>query len=396
LKAVIDTAVEKQDHHLPGIATKLIAKAAVQSEKSPFFDGMDRLQIRRFETSIQDIAAAGSSDELNNLSQELNAFLFEHEILDDRERDRDFFVAARALSRLLELEPSRRPATLTSVVGRLRQFLDDRYERWTERVERLKPAHVPGSWDEIRTKRPFHAALEQIARLDKSPNSPSSQSEQLTAISKAVGTYRAWLQDLESQEDKMRDEQDRQRQEGLASARDVLKELQKRQGEISSELDRSDERPPEQLASQWPSTRLKQNTNTKETRQLEGRMRGLAPTAAQRIKAAAEAMAQATDFGNKGVFNKAESYADLAGRLLRQAESAAQQAQQKRRSRGRRRRVTGDNYYGQSVVGGDIEIKREYQVDRRYREDILDEVQSSGYDEENRSLLENYLRHVIR
>ena len=58
--------------------------------------------------------------------------------------------------------------------------------------------------------------------------------------------------------------------------------------------------------------------------------------------------------------------------------------------------MTGDSYYGQSVVGGDIEIRREYQVDRRYREDILDEVQNAEYDEDNRTLLESYLRHVVR
>jgi hypothetical protein len=41
-------------------------------------------------------------------------------------------------------------------------------------------------------------------------------------------------------------------------------------------------------------------------------------------------------------------------------------------------------------------MKREYQVDRRYREDILEEVQTSSYDEDNRILLENYLRQVVR
>ena len=115
-----------------------------------------------------------------------------------------------------------------------------------------------------------------------------------------------------------------------------------------------------------------------------------------RVQAAAEAMEQVLEAGGAADYRSAEAAADLAGRMLRQADSAAQQSQQKRRSRGRRRRVTGDNYYGQSVVGGDLEIKREYQVDRRYREDILQEVQTSGYDEENRALLENYLRHVIR
>ena len=48
------------------------------------------------------------------------------------------------------------------------------------------------------------------------------------------------------------------------------------------------------------------------------------------------------------------------------------------------------------LLGGDIEITRDYQVDRRYREDVLNDVQGSGYDEESRSLLENYLREIVR
>ena len=41
-------------------------------------------------------------------TDKLDDFLFEHEILDDRERDRDFFVATRALTRLVEKKPSKR------------------------------------------------------------------------------------------------------------------------------------------------------------------------------------------------------------------------------------------------------------------------------------------------
>ena len=47
-------------------------------------------------------------------------------------------------------------------------------------------------------------------------------------------------------------------------------------------------------------------------------------------------------------------------------------------------------------MGGDVEIKREYQVDRRYREDILNEVLNEQTGSENKALLENYLRQVIR
>jgi hypothetical protein len=194
----------------------------------------------------------------------------------------------------------------------------------------------------------------------------------------------------------MREEEERQRQEGLASARDTLRELQRRQGEVSGELDRSGERPKGELETQWPVTRMKENTNARDAHKLEGQMRSLSPNAAARMQGAVKAMAEVVSAGEAGDYQTAETAADMAGRLLRQAESSAQQSQQKRRTRGLRRRVTGDNYYGQSVVGGDIETKREYQVDRRYREDILDEVQNADYDEDSRVLLENYLRAVIR
>ena len=396
VKPFLDTAIADHVPRLPQAASDLAVKAAEQSETSPFFDGLDRMQIRNFASQAADLAAGVRDEALHELSQALNDFLFEHEVLDDRERDRDFFVAARALSRLLEQDQSRRPAPLNIVTQRMINFLNVRHERWTKRVARLKADARPAGWTQVQ-RRPFHEQIERIAALGvEKGKAAASQEAQLTTLAKAVVQYRAWISELEAAEDKAREEEDQQRQQGLASARDTLKELQKRQGEISAELDRSDQRPKDQLAGQWPTTKLKQNSNIKDTRHLEGQMRGLSQNAAVRIQAAAKAMEATVESGNSEDYVTAESAADLAGRLLRQADSAAQQSQQKRRSRGRRRRVTGDNYYGQSVVGGDVEIKREYQVDRRYREDILDEVQSSSYDEENRTLLETYLRRVIR
>lgn len=396
LKKHVDEAVAKQQRQLPKEAQELARKAGDQSETSPFFDGLDRVQIHRFESRVQEFVQEPKPERMLELSQSLNEFLFEHEILDDRERDRDFFVAVRGLSRLIEQEPEKRPVGVKVVTDRLKKFLDDRHGRWEKRVERLAPEFRPAKWDEVK-KKPFHATMNEIDRLEGDPRGPvAAKSDQLTALSKSVVEYRAFIEDLEAKEDKMRDAEEKERQEGLASARDTLRELQKRQGEVSGELDRAGERSKSDLDTQWPATRMKQNANSKETRQLEGQMRSLSPQANERIRAAIEAMEGTSQYGESGNYQLAESASDLAGRLLRQAESDAQQSQQKRRSRGRRRRVTGDNYYGQSVVGGDIEIKREYQVDRRYREDILDEVQSSSFDEENRTLLESYLRHVVR
>lgn len=397
LKTLIDDTLSKSDTSLPDEAKKLATKATIQSEKSPFFDGLDRVQIYRFAATIEDYFTSNSSEKLMEISESLNDFLFEHEILDDRERDRDFFVAMRSLSRLIEQEASKRPIPVSTVTDRTRKFLDDRLFRWTKRIERLGPNNGPEKWPSIRDQKPFHQAMFTVDKLEAS-NKPTLDrtSDMLTVLSKTTVEYRSWIEELEAREDKVREAEEQARQEGLANARDVLRELQQRQGEVSQGLDRAGERPRGQLADEWPGLRMKQNTNIRDTRRLEGQMRALSPTSAARIGGALEAMDETMKQGDGEDFQVAESASDMAGRLLRQAESAAQDSQQKRRSRGRRRHVTGDNYYGQSVVGGDIEIRREYQVDRRYREDILEEVQSSQYDEENRALLENYLRHVVR
>lgn len=401
LKQHTDDALQKQEPQLPKEAKDLANKASDQSEKSPFFDGLDRVQIHRFEAKVDELAAANnpqtSAEQLLELSQGLNDFLFEHEVLDDRERDRDYFVAIRGLSRLVEQEPQKRPVAVKIVKDRIAKFLDDRAERWKKRVERLPKELIPQAWAEIEAKRPFNTSLDKVETLDeKAKTDVAAKNDQLKELSRSVVDYRGWIESLEAAEDKMREQEEKQRQEGLASARDTMRELQKRQGEISADLDRAGERSQADLEQKWPNARMKENTNAKETKRLESQMRSLSPNANTRIQAAQQAMESTLEYGNQGNYQLAESSSDLAGRLLRQAEKAAQQSQQKRRNRGRRRRVTGDNYYGQSVVGGDIEIKREYQVDRRYREDILDEVQSANLDEENQQLLENYLRQVIR
>lgn len=397
LKSELDEALSKQEDKLPKNSKELAKKAETQSEKSPFFDGLDRVQITRFERKISEIEAQPDMEGLLDLSQQINDFLFEHEILDDRERDRDFFVATRSLSRLVEEDVHKRPVSVKTVTERIQRFLDDREARWEKRVERLSPEQKPPQWPSLLKDRPFHNALTQVRDLDEQAKAdPKARSEQMAKLSKTVVDYRSWIEDLEAREDRLREAEEQQRQEGLASAQNTLRELQQRQGEISTDLDRAAEKPKHQMDDRWASTRMKQNVNARDTKRLEGQMRALAPTAGARIEAAQEAMESTLKAGNDGNYALAESNSDLAGRLLRQAERAASQSQQKRRSRGRRRRVTGDNYYGQSVVGGDIEIKREYEVDRRYREDILNEIQDANLDEEQRALLENYLRHIVR
>jgi hypothetical protein len=392
LKTHLDESVSKVSSDLNEDAHKTAVLAATQSEKSPFFDGLDRVAIHKFERDVSAIEVNKSVETLVELSSDLNDFLTEHEILDSRERDRDFFVAARGLSRLIEAKRQSRPVNVETVTARISEYLDDRYKFWIYRVSLISPP--PPSWPRINGERPFHQSMDYIATLDKETKT-DQRNNQLKALSKTVVEYRKWIEELEKIEDEQREKKERKRQQGLASARNVMRELQKRQGKISTKLDKAKINEKE-VSESWASTRMKQNTNANETRRVENQVRALAPKVAIRMKQAVKSMEKTVETGNAGNYVAAESSSDLAGRLLRQAQQAANKSSRKRRSRGRRRRVTGDNYYGQSIVGGDVEIKREYQVDRRYREDILNEVLNEQTGSENKALLENYLRQVIR
>lgn len=395
VKSLLDEAISRPKHELDAKVGELIRKAGEQSQDSPFFDAIDRIQISAFEEKLSDAKLIEDGTGIDGVSNELNDFLFDHEILDDRERDRDFFVATRGLSRLIEQERTKRPAEISTVVGRITSFLDSREARWKRRVARLGPDAVPKTWSSVAGDRPFHQFMNEIAKYDTA-RSTDAVPKSLEALSKAVAKFRDWISELEAAEDAVRAKQEQERQNGLASAQDELKELQKAQGQISSRLDRSASTDGKELAEKWPAIRMAQNGNMTNTNRLENKLRALSPQAATRIKAATEAMGQTLENGNADKFVQAESYSDLAGRLLRQAESATRESQSRQKSRGRRRRVTGDSYYGQSVVGGDIEIKREYEVDRRYREDILDEVRGSRAEGDDKTILDNYLRKTVR
>ena len=397
IKGLTDEALKNQQGRPDASARELMDEAIKRSAESPFFDGLDRIHLNRFRQVMNEIMAreGGDPEKMMEFSAGLNTFLFDHEILDDKERDRDFFVAARALSRLIEQDRPSRQLKVPDVTGRIRTFLDERHERWVLRAERLGK-DVPTLWDKVSGK-PFHQDMERIAGLDARGRKGSAGA--LGVLSGTVTSYREWIEALEEAEDTSRRQQENKRQEGLANARNVLRELQKRQGKISKRLDKSASRKESDLAEQWPPARMEQNTNIKAGAGLEGQLRSLSPRAAERMKAAVEAMRLTVESGNNKAFMQAESGADMAGRLLRQARNAARQDQRNQRRRGRRRRVTGDNYHGTRIIGGDVEIRREYEVHRRYREDILEEIRTSHMnsdDGDDAVLLENYLREVVR
>jgi hypothetical protein len=368
---------------------------------SPFFDGLDRVQLDRFQQLVGeakeakprgDVTPAGA---MLDLSTGLGEFLFEHEILDDRERDRDFFVAMRAISRVIEEVPATRRVLVETVAARAERFLEERHMRWQVRVKRLPEGSRPRQAGRILGEKVFVRQMASLRAMGLDRDAERS-SEALAALTQMGTRYRGWIEELEAREDEFRASLEKRRQEGLASAQNELKELQERQGQVSRALDRAEQRPLGTLREGWPAARMNENSNVQAGARLESKLAALSPQAAERLKAALGAMTRTLDHGNGDRFVPAESESDLAGRLLRQSQQAASQSQRDRQSRGRRRHVSGDKYYGQTVVGGDVEIKRDYEVDRRYREAILDEVRERDVGAEERVILENYLREVVR
>lgn len=389
VKSLLDDATQNGGTAMKEFKEKapaLAATAMEQSAESPYFDALDRNDLQSIVNEVQSASGAGLVD----LSAQLNDFLFSHESIDQRERDRDFFVAMRTLSRILQ--QSQAATQVPRIVDRVQSFLDERHKFWAARVQRLDQGLAPRQWPEIRDQKPFHRGLREVG--DMTERNASQQA--LTKVTQIVSRYRSWIDELEAKEDETRKRRESERQRGLASAENELRELQRRQGEISSGLDRAQSRDASEIAKNWPGLRGSQNGNIKGTRSLEGKLRAFSPGAEARIKAAIEQMESTVQRGNSNDFTAAESSSDMAGRLLRQAEQAAQQSRDSSGDRGRRRRVSGDNYYGQSIVGGDIEIKREYQVDRKYREDILDEVSRARSVEDDKMLLDRYTREVVR
>ena len=392
IKSLVDKSVEEKSEALDKEVQQLARDTKIKSSSTPFFDTLDRIQINSFTAEIDKIQLNPSFQKVFELSHQINEFLVEHEILDDRERDRDFFVAARAISRLIEQDLDDRPIPVKHATENLINFLENRRIRWELRVNKLGSIKIRDLWNEIKTNRPFISAMEFIAKASKN-DAETGKTNSLMRLSNIVAKYRSWIEELESEEDALRRKQEQKRQEGLASARKKLTELQKRQGKISAILDQSSLKKKEELSEQWPIVRMKQNTNIKSTKKLEFELRSLSPKAGGRIKAALKSMQLTLESGENKNYGTSESYSDLAGRLLRQAQQESQSSQRGKR---RRKRVTGDQYFGRSIHGGDLEIIREYQVDERYRSEILDEVQEAQKSGEDDQLLESYLRKIIR
>jgi len=372
-----------------------------QSSVSPFFDGYDRLQLLKMVQELEEVDAASdmnSSEKMSRLldvQSDMEQFLMDHESLNDRERDRDFFVAVRTIAKIVDIEKEKVSEKVLSVTKKISNFLDERMKRWDLRVQKLPKELIPSMWNEVKNGRIFYKAMTEIDQHERIVDR-GKRLKQKAILANVASEYRKWIEELEEREAKAKEKAEQDRQKGMVSMREEIKELQKRQGEISSALDAASEQTFESMKQKWSNARVNQSTNVAGAKSLEGKLRSQSTQASQRMKAAVEAMEQTIEKGNAEQFAEAESFSDLAGRLLRQADQATSQSQSRQTNQQRRRRIGGDNYFGKSVAGDDIEIKQSYQVGAEFREEILDDVDFQGLSNDDREVVESYLRDIVR
>lgn len=390
LKDTIDPAISENSAVLADRAGELSTAALNQAQRTPFFDALDRRDLNEIAMLVRTVLSKPNPDQVMEISERLNVFLTEHEKLDDRERDRDFFVAVRGLSRMLEQRVE--PEAILKSTQKLSEFLKQRRVRWQARMQLIPDAkELAVQWEKVGAGS-FEQQVGEVPNLDHDDRAHGT-SNGMTELAAMASKYREWINLLEKQEDAARRAKDQQRMAAMVAAANQLRALQRKQGEVSSALDRATERSAE-IATNWPMVRVKQNSNAKDTAKLGGQVSALAPLLGMRIRAAREAMDHTMKAGDSERYVVAESYADLAGRLLRKA--LKESAKEQRRTMARqRRRIAGDSYYGQSVLGGDVSVEHSYRVDRRYREDILNAIQRQE-NSEDQLLLESYLRKLVR
>ncbi len=391
IKEKLDSSVSSSKPNIDKETAPLMEEIAHAADQSPFFDALDRLQISNINKMIKQNIEQADLAKVLQISKVVSEFLEDHEMLDDRERDRDFFVAARGLSRLLE-EKEGNPSLNGIAIDKILSFLADREKRWQARINRLVNAEKLTLKNDAIGKKTFSKSLNEIKKSSANPK--ETKYDSLHLLSQTVSLYRQWIEQLEAQEDLEREQKEKDRKKGIASAKEELQELQKRQLEISTRLHHADTRPKDEMAQDWPVTRMHENTNIEDTKKLEEKLNALAPRSAERLRLAMESMKVTAESGDESNFVKAESLSDLAGRLLHQTSKMTEQEEQQKGKR--ERRSSGNNYYGQSIVGGDVETEHEYQVDPHYREEVLDEVLKSEYEGDNKAILNNFLKRIIR
>lgn len=397
LKEIRNQLIKTQEKDLPSLDPKIKNQYEVvmqMSLASPFFDSLDRMFLDSLRERLDHVVQNLHPLDLSQLAEDISRFLFDHEILNDRERDRDFFIAARTLSRLIEdkLKDNDLHQSTKQTIDRISSFVNQRHEKWQLRVKALP--NPPESWEQIKDK-PFTQNLFSINELSENKEFRSAKN----LLTETVTNYQAWIDELEKEENKARNNKEKERKNQINKAMSKLKKIQRNQSSISQTLDKSRTQPKETLKNNWRTKKELQSKNAKATKELESEMAKISPQAAKRIISAKKSMDGTQIAANEENFVEAESYSDFANRLLRQASAEASKSSRRKSRLERRRRVMGDNYFGSRVVGGDIEFKRTYQVNKKYREEVLDQIfkqKDLVESEEQKKLLEDYMFRIIK
>ena len=374
---------------LSGKIEEKLSEAIMLAGDSVFFDALDRLELERMlqRWTEQKVPTAQTIYEVKD---DLSRFLAEHEALNDQERDLDFFVAAKQISRTLvdaKWKSTRKNLT------RLKNFVEERGKRWLLRVERLprndllKPGIVPGKIQEVIKNLNSTGELADADQFEQAK-------EKLNA---AVDSYRTWIDQLVKAEEEFKKKTEKEKNQALAQGRDEIRVLRKNQAEISTRLDHKDPSEKKLTAQAWPQIKFLENKNKDRSQALAKKMESFSSLASRRLIGASEQMTATIQAGDEKKELAAESASDAAARLLIIADQAAAEEQGRaKRDRGRRKRLTGNNYFGQAVSGGDVDFTRNYQVDRKYREDIIERIDPSTLDENDKKILDDYVRDVVR
>ena len=185
VKTMLDEKVNQPHSSVAMSDINKAMRAAVDAANtSPFFDALDRMTMKNLRSELEANRDLQRRRELAMVLQKLNDFLLEHEVVNDRERDRDFFTAARHLSWII----ARGDRQINKYVQRLDKFLVERRKRWQLRTKALPATKQPPRWKEIEEHEPFRHGLTQLPGLE-----PTKARDELTAL---VGAYRAWLEEF--------------------------------------------------------------------------------------------------------------------------------------------------------------------------------------------------------
>jgi len=362
-----ESGASKEARKLTETVAQQVKKAAELSARTPFLNYTDRQDIQVILEQQKEFSSSKSLKDAYALKDQIERFLWEHELLDDRARDRDFFIAARAFSRAMDAGQKKSSADLKVMKKRLKDFLKERAARWEKRLERFGDEKKPDNSKEILAGK-FATDLERLYKKYTQGETKLAQSK----LSKLSSEYQKFLEQMEGGEDKSREQKEQKRQQGLADAQKQLRQLQKTQDDISKSLDKASSRSAEEVEDAWMLSSLKQKSNIQDTKRLEAEMRSVSGRVGERLQAAIEQMKNTEQKGQSSKFGEAESHSDMAARLLRNAESIAKKQSQRKGNGKRRRRRSGENYYGSSVVGSDVKVRYEYEVDDQYRGKVLD------------------------